>query len=197
MTCQSKNYGIRVTVKACGPLVIKLPFIHRVTVVIVSNLNSGKNLESRKFFDGQWRAIINSLRSNIKSSSLYQIPLHLYKAQRVAFSNGDDLDQLWKSCCAAFNCEVLNNVVTYIRRSRIVQSSSNREFYVDNFTRSYIFSYLWTGNEIVTDRVSWNITISTVSKLNKPPKSIRLASPRIQIRRFRDELRFFLNRRAV
>lgn len=115
----------------------------------------------------------------------------------VVSPNGDDPDQLWKSCCAAFNCEVLNNVVTYIRRSRIVQSSSNREFYVDNFTRSYIFSYLWTGNEIVTDRVSWNIAISTVSKLNKPPKSIRLASPRIQIRRFRDELRFFLNRRAI
>lgn len=115
----------------------------------------------------------------------------------VVSPNGDDLDQLWKSCCAAFSCEVLNNVVTYIRRSRIVQSSSNREFYVDNFTRSYIFSYLWTGNEIVTDRVSWNIAISTVSKLNKPPKSIRLASPRIQIRRFRDELRFFPNRRAI
>lgn len=88
MTCQSKNYGIRVTVKAC------VPFIHRVTVVIVSNLNSGKNLESRKFFDGQWRAIINSLRSNIKSSSLYQIPLHLYKAQRVAFSR---VPKWWRS----------------------------------------------------------------------------------------------------
>lgn len=35
---------------------------------------------------------------------------------------------------------------------------------------------------IVTDRVSWNIAISTVSKLNKSPKSIRPASPRIQIR---------------